>query len=479
MNNKLFRHIVGFLSLSIVFFVTVSSSLASQSVSPKKYKVIIIGAGISGLSAAKIMKENNIPFLVLEGRNRIGGRLYTVYPWGVGLDLGATWIHCINQNPIAEMVSRLKLETVPTAYNDNILSAKFKSFTLYDADGKRVPATSVSSLSLIVQQFDDYVLSHPNVFASMSMADAYAVFAKQIALPQAKSELLRYMINNVYLYEYAADMPLLSAQSGIAYLASPVSGPNVLFPGGYNQILPPLVKNVPMELNQKVTEIDYRGKTIDIYTENEHYQADYVIVTVPVGVLQSGAIRFTPALPDAKQHAIKQLRMGVYDKIYLLFDKPFWDKDSEWIGYMPAKNQTDGMWDIMNYYKVTGVPALLVFTSGSLAENVEQWLDKDIVHHVMAMLKKIYGDAIPEPSSYVITRWNDDPFSKGSYSYLPVGASMKNYQLLAQPVANRLFFAGEATSTQDPATVHGAYLSGIRAAKEVMKVASVKQQAAA
>ena len=157
--------------------------------------------------------------------------------------------------------------------------------------------------------------------------------------------------------------------------------------------------------------------------------------------------------------------MGVYNKIFLLFNRVFWNKKAEWIGMVPKENSPYQWVDIMNYYTFTKQPILLVFTAASFAKQIETWPDEKIISSIMQVLRTIYGKDIPEPSSYVITRWYQDPYARGSYSYLPVGAKVKDYAEISKPVMNRLFFAGEATSTSDPSTVHGAYFSGVHAAQ--------------
>jgi monoamine oxidase len=93
--------------------------------------------------------------------------------------------------------------------------------------------------------------------------------------------------------------------------------------------------------------------------------------------------------------------------------------------------------------------------------------DKEIVAEAMATLRRIYGEAIPDPAAWLITRWAADPFAGGSYSYTPVGADSEDYEQMAAPVGDRLFFAGEATHREHSATVHGAFLSGLREAQRI------------
>ncbi|MEO8401678.1 MAG: FAD-dependent oxidoreductase [Gammaproteobacteria bacterium] len=433
-------------------------------------EVIVIGAGISGLAAANYLVKQHIPVLVLEARNRIGGRIDTVHSWGPGLDLGASWIHGINNNPIALMAKQQHLSTTATHYADTSPFARFESYIFYDAAGKKLPENQVKQALNLAHQFDHFVEKNTALLDNKSIEDAYQLFIQQNYLSGDTANLLHYIITVLYIYEFSADLHSLSANAQLPYNQSVVSGKNVIFSYGYSQILPALTKNIPIELNQRVKKINYGKEGVDIYTDTAHYQAKQVIITVPLGVLKSGAITFTPTLPAEKLDVINKLDMAVYNKIFLFFDHPFWDTKTEWIGYIPKNYNLHETVDIMNYYKYTQQPILLMFTGGSRGAEIEHWSDQQTITYLMSVLKKIYGENIPKPSSYFITRWNTDPLSYGAYSYLPAGVKPNYYAKFIAPVNNQLFFAGEATSTTDPSTVHGAYLTGIRAAKQVLAV---------
>jgi monoamine oxidase len=193
---------------------------------------------------------------------------------------------------------------------------------------------------------------------------------------------------------------------------------------------------------------------------------------VPLGVLQAGRIAFNPTLPRAKREAIRKTRMGVFNKIFLKFDSVFWGDDYELIGYMGSQ---DSDWpEIVNFQKIAGLPLLLAFSAGAAGEQNELRSDAELVGCLMGCLRKMYGQNIPEPAGHLITRWNQDPFSLGSYSYTPVGAKQSQRRQIGMPVENRVFFAGEATSQFFPSTVHGAFLSGVRAAYEI-RLADAKE----
>jgi monoamine oxidase len=219
--------------------------------------------------------------------------------------------------------------------------------------------------------------------------------------------------------------------------------------------------DIDIRLNNVVSEIDYSGVsgvTVKM-TDGSSLTSDFVVCTIPLGVLQSGAVTFTPELPAGKRRAMEYLKMGLLNKLYLEFPSVFWDNEVEVLNKV---SEIKGLWqESYNLYYYTKQPILLMFTAADFAKDMETWTDSEIVASAMATLKLIYGDTIPDPTEQVITRWGSDPFSQGSYSYSSVGSDEPTNRLaMAATVANRLFFAGEATSDLYPATNHGAYLSG-------------------
>jgi monoamine oxidase len=184
--------------------------------------------------------------------------------------------------------------------------------------------------------------------------------------------------------------------------------------------------------------------------------------------LKQGSVTFQPELPASKNAAIARLGMSVLNKCYLRFPSVFWDRRPELLGYV---NSARGQWCAwLNMFHYTRQPVLVGFNSGSFGEQLESLSADACTASAMSVLRKIYGASIPEPNGVRITRWKSDPFTFGSYSHLPPGAGARDYDLLQASVGGRLFFAGEATSREYPATVHGAWLSGRKAAKEIAGV---------
>lgn len=433
-------------------------------------EVIIIGAGMSGLSAARELNKHGIKCIILEARDRVGGRVHTVKPWGIATDLGASWIHQINNNPLTTLVKKYKIPVVHTDYSHDNTFSMLKSATVFDADGKKMGDERFQTAITQIKHFKTYLDKHGASYSvHFSVTDSLAQYMKDNPMNQDSLDLLTHINGDAGEYENGASLSDTSFK--VALDTHPTtSGSDVIFKNGYAQLLKQLTKNIPIVFNQVVTKIAYDPKGVTVSAGGKQYHAKYLISTLPLGVLKTNTIEFNPTLPQDKLAAIQRIGMGTYNKTYLLFDTVFWEKDTEWLVFLSKNNKQNEDFEIMNYYSQSKQPILLVFTTGAFASDLEKLSDQAIVERIMKTLKRTYGDNIPKPKSFLVTHWGTDPYSRGSFSYPRVGSSNKDYELLSKPVGDRVFFAGEATSTTDPSTVTGAYLSGIRAAKEIVEI---------
>ncbi|HWB00374.1 MAG TPA: FAD-dependent oxidoreductase, partial [Pirellulales bacterium] len=216
----------------------------------------------------------------------------------------------------------------------------------------------------------------------------------------------------------------------------------------------------------QVRRVDHDDKSVVIDTSQGEFTADFAVVTLPLGVLKHRGVEFHPALPERKRDAVQRMGMGLLNKTYLKFPRQFWPARADWLGFV---SETKGRWsEYLNVAKFLAQPVLLGFTAATFARRTEKKTDQEIVAGMIAALRSMFGGRkVPDPLDVRITRWASDPFSYGSYSFMKTGSTPEDYEHLAEPVDNRLFFAGEHTSRRYSATVHGAYLSGIRAAKRI------------
>jgi monoamine oxidase len=423
--------------------------------SDKIYDVIVIGAGMAGITAADKLDSEGFDVLVLEARDRTGGRTWTMY-WdaaGMPVDMGAGWIHGNNpNNPITQIAEKHGIELFETVLSDG---------ELYGPDGQWLEYDTVIEIESMYAEFMEYRWEYAettNYDTSIKEAEDSFVKLKNLSTPQQHQ--LRYMINSALEHEESADAYDLSLWTEVG---KPIIGSEVIFPGGYVQIFDTLDDDLNIKLEHVVSKVTYDDQGVIVTTNKGDFNSKYVISTLPMGVLKSGDVEFSPSLPADKQKAIERIGMGAMNKLYLLFDDMFWD-DVTLINYVSPDGSP--MWEFFNLNGL-GKPILLGFTAGDHSRQLEQLSDDEIIADAMSVIQKMYGDETLEPVDYVRTKWSSDPYSKGAYSYTGVGGTEADYTALAKPVMNRVFFAGEATYVDFTATVNGAYLSGLREAANI------------
>ena len=411
----------------------------------KVYDVIIIGAGISGLAAADHLIENGFDVLVLEARNRIGGRIWS-YSWNdVIIEEGANWIHTATGNPLTKFAQDHGFTAYETPLN---------SMVAY-INGKKIDNNQYDNL---VKEFWAYIIANQHKGQDESLDKTVNNFMVDNSFSLDELNILDYLVNSEISNEYGTDLKNLSRDYfdiGEEY----GDGELVLY-NGLQQIIDVLKDDVKIKLNHIVTNIEYHvNENIVVYANNKRFYSKKVLVTVPLGVLKSGDIEFSPPLPESKQNAISDLGMGLLQKHWLLFDKVFWDEDVVWILSVNQQN-----WECMNYSS-SGKPILLCFTMGKYAKSQEELADSIITSDIMSILRNTYGQNISDPLDVHYTKWASDKFSYGAYSYTAVGNTSETYLKISEPIHNLIYFAGEHTHENYPATIHGAYLSGLRAAR--------------
>ncbi|MEM6285229.1 MAG: FAD-dependent oxidoreductase [Chloroflexota bacterium] len=415
----------------------------------KPQRGIVIGAGIAGIAAARKLHDAGYHITVLEARDRVGGRIWTDKTLGVPVDIGASWIQGTKGNPITRLSRDIK--TVVTK----------ETYLVKDGSGNTV---SDDDMEHAEARFEALYEAAEELAETLDEDISIGEAVRRLLADDEWSSVFDWTLTNLFDLEYGASADTISLFYG--YSDDEFPGKDVVFPGGYVQVIDLLAESLDIRPGYEVEQIHYDDNGVRVTTDNETFEADFAIVTVPLGVLKSGKIVFSPPLPATKQAAINGLEMALLNKVVLRFPHNFWGDDHDYLGYVSS---THGEFPLfLNMAGVVDAPVLVGFVGGDYAVQIENLPDEDILKKTMDVLCTLFGDDIPQPESHIITRWGQDEHTAGSYSYIPVGATQDDRNTLAHPAGKTLFFAGEATHAHYPSTVHGAYLSGIREAERIL-----------
>ena len=406
---------------------------------PSTIDVAIIGAGAAGLGAADALKNSGLSIIVLEARDRIGGRAHTIVPApGIIFDLGCGWLHSADENSFVGVAQQLGIEIDTT-------HPPWSEESFGDVFPPRERAEFITALNAFYNRAER---------AAQRGRDAAASSCLDPDNPWNP------MINAVSTYVNGAELDRISVKDTEAYHDT---GINWRVRRGYGALISAYGRPCPIALSTQVWRIDHSGPRIRIETSKGALSAAKVIVTVPTNLIANQTICFHPELP-AKVDAAAGLPLGVDDKVMLALDDP---DDT-----LPNEGNLRGatMRTKMGSYHLRpfGQPCIEGFFGGSFARELEDAgvgaFAAQAIDEIVALLGSDYRRKLKPLAE---SRWARDPFAQGAYSHaLPGHAGDR--AVLAAPVDDRLFFAGEATSPHFFSTAHGARDSGERAAKEAM-----------
>ena len=329
---------------------------------------------------------------------------------------------------------------------------------------------------------------HPTLGAAMD--EAVKQYQFLLDLTPQDMRLINWHYANLE-YANAANVGKLSLGGWDQDAGNEFSGRHAQIIGGYQQV-PRAILQAPRKLNLRthkvVKRVEYNVWSGNSKTprakvhcdDGDMIDADYVVLTTPLGVLKGKAVEFSPPLPSWKLGPINRLGFGVLNKCILVYNEPFWDVDQDMFGLLRDSEVQDSLdqedyvtnrgrfYFFWNCIKTSGRPVLISLMAGDAAYQAENTPDAQLVSEVTHELARIFKDKeVPLPQESIITRWGQDRFARGTYSYVAAEAMPGDYDAMAQPVGN-LHFAGEATCATHPATVHGAYISGLRAASDII-----------
>ena len=401
-------------------------------------EVVIVGGGAAGIAACRRLRDAEIDCLLLEARPRLGGRAWTVSDDPLcPIDLGCGWLHSADRNPwhrIAEAQGRSIDRTPPPWMRPS------------------------APIGLPLSEQAAYLDAREKFFARVDAAPEGEQDAAAATLLEPDGRW-NDLIRATGTYVSGADLEQVSVRDLGRY---DDTGVNWRVVEGYGTVIAAHGAGLPVTLGCSVRGIDWSGRRLRVETAHGLIAADAVIVTLPSALLAEQKIAFTPGLP-AKAEAAAGLPLGLADKLFLsLSDAGEFEKDSRLFG------RTDRSGTATYHLRPFGRPQIEVYFAATLAAELEAAGEAAFLDFAVAELVGLLGsDFARRIRPLHLHRWGIDPLSRGSYSYaLPGKADCR--AMLAAPVDDRLFFGGEACSTNDYSTAHGAYLTGVVAADQAI-----------
>ncbi len=413
-------------------------------------RLIVVGAGVAGLTAADAARNAGADVVVLEARQRTGGRIRTE-PLGPGsTDLGASWVHAPLGNPVAEALAAAGIGT----RNDGAYCSRMAVWR----DGW-VEAPEATTFTAAVEADWDPAEALAALDGSDRYVDGVEWYLEDRELEGSLGELARFGLLWMNGALVIAGPPERISLAGAAEYGEG-SGGNLVPAGGYRALVERLAAGLDVRLGGPVLRIEHGDGGVIVHSGDEAFVADRTVVTVPLGVLKAGQIAFDPPLGAEHAAALERLEMATLEKIALRFGERFWPEEVWQITHV-SEERTVPVW--LDFTRHVGAPTLMAFYNPAITPALADRSAEQRVKRALECLRAMFG-RVPDPEEALASDWTRDPWSHGAYSYIPIGASADDMRRLANPVSNRLSLAGEATVPEHYGTVQAAFTSGLRAA---------------
>jgi len=436
-------------------------------------RVIVVGAGMAGLVAARLLHDSGFIVTVLEARGRLGGRTWTDDSLGAPLDLGGSWVHGVDGNPLTSWFDKLGVALLESQ-GDRLLIDKRAKVKTRDGQRKRAILGRVAfNAAMAWASWKSKALAVSRGPRSISVKQAVDPLLHAPWLPEIDRLVIATFIEGSEGVQ-GAPYDAVAAEEwwpteGLDRNAQPR--------GGFIAAIEDAARQLTIRRSAPVQRIAWSGSSVTAILQNgEKIEADRAVITVPLGLLRAGLPALDPLPPPDQQKAIASIGYGagILGKIYLRFPQRFWPERPKWFGRLPDSPDRRGTFNTwVSHVGETGLPILLSFSNGATAARLDRSAsDEEVKEVAMSSLRKMFGNDIPEPEGMLYPRWLSDPWSQGGYSYPGLGSTAEDRETYARPLGNRVFFAGEATEPVEYGTVHAALWSGEQTAEALFRAAT-------
>ena len=442
----------------------------------KPEHVIIVGAGMAGLVAARLLHDSGFRVTVLEARPRLGGRTWTNDSLGAPLDLGGSWIHGVDGNPLALWCDKLGVPLVESQGDRLLIDERAKVKTREGQRKRAVLGRAAFNTAMAWASWKSKAMTLAKGPRSISVKEAVDPLLHASWLPEIDRLVIATFVEGSEGVQGAPYEAIAAEEwwptEGLERNAQPK--------GGYVSLVDDAARQLGIRRSAAAERVVWndRGVTV-VLRGGEKIEADRAVIAVPLGLLRAGLPTLDPLPPEEQQKAIGRIGYGagILGKIYLRFPHRFWPEQPKWFGRLPDSPDRRGTFNTwVSHVGETGLPILLSFSNGAAAARLDRSAsDEEVKAVAMSSLRKMFGNDIPEPEGMLYPRWLSDPWSQGGYSYPGLGSTSEDREAYARPLGNRVFFAGEATEPVEYGTVHAALWSGEQTAEALFRAATGMQ----
>ena len=436
-------------------------------------RVVVVGAGMAGLVAARLLHDSGFAVTVLEARGRSGGRVWTDDRLGVPLDLGGSWVHGVDGNPLTLWCGKLGVDLVENQGERLLIDKRATAPTREGQRRRAVMGRMAFKAAIEWATWRSKALARVRGPRSISVRQAVEPLLHAGWLP----EIDRLVVATFVEMSEGVQSAPWDAVAAEEWFPTEGLDRNAQPRGGFHPLIADAARGLEIRHGAAVERIVWTGSGVAAHLRGgERIDADRALIAVPVGLLRAGLPVLDPPLPPPQRAALDRLGYGagILAKLYLRFPRRFWPEQPKWFGRLPDAPDRRGTFNTwVSHEEETGLPILLSFSNGGTAIHLDRDAsDGEVVAVAMKSLRAMFGEGIPEPEAMAFPRWLSDPWSLGGYSYPGVGSDPDDGANHARPLGGRVYFAGEATEPVEYGTVHAALWSGEQTAEAIFRAAT-------